>query len=133
MTIAKLISYCIAVAMAIVIYWAQTQVSLFDSPIPQLPWGVVSLVDLYAGFTLFGLWIAYKETVLKTFFWIIMIIMIFIGSIFMIYLNNDSGISFEITIPIFIFLWTALLIVLAKFFNYKWRVIFSDCLIIIFF
>ena len=67
MTIAKLISYCIAVAMAIVIYWAQTQVSLFDSPIPQLPWGVVSLVDLYAGFTLFGLWIAYKETVLKTF------------------------------------------------------------------
>ena len=51
-----------------------------------------------------------------------MIIMIFIGSIFMIYLNNDSGISFVITIPIFIFLWIALLIVLAKFFNDKWKV-----------
>ena len=51
-----------------------------------------------------------------------MIIMIFIGSIFMIYLNNDSGISFVITIPIFIFLWTALLIVLAKFINDKWKV-----------
>ena len=60
--------------------------------------------------------------IVKTFFWIIMIIMIFIGSIFMIYLNNDSGISFVITIPIFLFLWTALLIVLAKFFNYKWKV-----------
>ena len=60
--------------------------------------------------------------IVKTFFWIIMIIMIFIGSIFMIYLNNDSGISFVITIPIFLLLWTALLIVLAKFFNYKWKV-----------
>ena len=60
--------------------------------------------------------------IVKTFFWIIMIIMIFIGSIFIIYLNNDLGISFVITIPIFIFLWTALLIVLAKFFNYKWKV-----------
>ena len=51
-----------------------------------------------------------------------MIIMIFIGSIFIIYLNNDLGISFVIIIPIFIFLWTALLIVLAKFFNDKWKV-----------
>ena len=51
-----------------------------------------------------------------------MLIMIFIESIFMIYLNNDSGISFVITIPIFIFLWTALLIVLAKFINDKWKV-----------
>lgn len=51
-----------------------------------------------------------------------MIIMIFIGSIFIIYLNNDLGISIVITIPIFIFLWTALLIVLAKFINDKWKV-----------
>ena len=60
--------------------------------------------------------------IVKTFFWIIMIIMIFIGSIFIIYLNNDLGISFVITIPIFIFLWTTFLIVLAKFFNDKWKV-----------
>jgi hypothetical protein len=25
------------------------------------PWGIVSLVDLYAGFILFSLWIAYRE------------------------------------------------------------------------
>ena len=93
MTIAKLISYCIAVAMAIVIYWAQTQVSLFDSPIPQLPWGVVSLVDLYAGFTLFGLWIAYKETVLKTFFWIIGLIVLvnFTTALYVIYSINKAN------------------------------------------
>ena len=49
---------------------------IFDSPIPQLPWGIVSLVDLYAGFTLFGLWIAYKEPPLKTFFWVIGLILL---------------------------------------------------------
>jgi hypothetical protein len=93
MTIAKLISYCIAVAMAIVIYWAQTQVSLLDSPIPQLPWGVVSLVDLYAGFTLFGLWIAYKETMLKTFFWIIGLIVLgnFTTALYVIYSINKAN------------------------------------------
>ena len=46
MTITKLISYVITVAMIGVIIWAQSQVSLFDSPIPDLPWGIVSLVDL---------------------------------------------------------------------------------------
>ena len=92
MTIAKLISYCLAIAMTIVIFWAQTQVSIFDSPIPQLPWGVVSLVDLYAGFTIFGLWIAYKETPLKTFIWIIGLI--FLGNlataVYVIYSINKS-------------------------------------------
>ena len=60
--------------------------------------------------------------IVKIFFWLIMIIMTFIGTIFMIYLYNDLGISFLITIPIFIFLWIVLLIVLAKFFNDKWKV-----------
>ena len=76
MTIAKLISYCIVAAMTVVILWAQSQVSIFDSPIPQLPWGIVSLVDLYAGFTLFGLWIAYKEPPFKTFLWVIGLILL---------------------------------------------------------
>ena len=38
--------------MAGVIFWAQGEVAIFDSPIPDLPWGVVSLVDLYSGFVL---------------------------------------------------------------------------------
>ena len=76
MTIAKLISYCIAIAMTVVIFWAQSQVSILDSPIPELPWGVVSLVDLYAGFTLFGLLIIYKESLLKSFFWIVGLIVL---------------------------------------------------------
>ena len=92
MTIAKLISYCIAVAMTIVIYWAQTQVSILDSPIPELPWGVVSLVDLYAGFTLFGIWIAYKESLLKTFFWVIGLVVLgnLTTAVYVIYSINKS-------------------------------------------
>jgi hypothetical protein len=32
----------------------------------SMPWGIVSLVDLYTGFTLFSLWIFYREEKLPT-------------------------------------------------------------------
>ena len=66
MTITKIISYFITVTMTIVIIWAQSEVSIFESPIPSLPWGVVSLVDLYSGFILFSLWIFYKENIISS-------------------------------------------------------------------
>ena len=69
MTITKIISYFITLSMAGVIFWAQGEVAIFDSPIPDLPWGVVSLVDLYSGFVLFSLWVFYKERVLPAIFW----------------------------------------------------------------
>tara|TARA_Y100001936_G_scaffold27759_1_gene26070 strand:- start:342 stop:659 length:318 start_codon:yes stop_codon:yes gene_type:complete len=69
MTITKIISYFITLSMAGVIFWAQGEVTIFDSPIPNLPWGVVSLVDLYSGFTLFSLWIFYKEKVAHAIAW----------------------------------------------------------------
>lgn len=38
------------------------------------PWGIVSLVDLYAGFILFSLWIAYREkSVITTVVWVVLI------------------------------------------------------------
>ena len=40
MTITKVISYFISLAMISVILWAQNQTSLFDSIIPTLPWGI---------------------------------------------------------------------------------------------
>ena len=69
MTITKLISYVITVAMIGVIIWAQNQVSLFDSPIPDLPWSIVSLVDLYSGFILICVWIIYKEPLPTAIIW----------------------------------------------------------------
>jgi len=40
MTITKIISYFITLSMAGVIFWAQGEVTIFDSPIADLPWGV---------------------------------------------------------------------------------------------
>ena len=76
MTITKIISYAISASMIGVIVWAQNQVSLFDSTIPDLPWGIVSLVDLYGGFILVCLWIAYKESLPATILWTIFVLIL---------------------------------------------------------
>ena len=70
MTITKVIAYMITIAMVSTIFWAQNQVSVFDSTILSLPWGVVSLVDLYGGFILVGIWIFYKENTISALVWI---------------------------------------------------------------
>lgn len=64
--------------MAVVIFWAQSQVSILESPIPDLPWGTVSLVDLYTGFIFICFWIFYKEKMFNAIIW----------SIFMMVLGN---------------------------------------------
>jgi hypothetical protein len=41
------------------------------------PWGVVSLVDLYAGFLLFSLWIAFREkSAISAVIWIILMMVL---------------------------------------------------------
>ena len=92
MTITKLISYVITVAMIGVIICAQNQVSLFDSPIPDLPWGIVSLVDLYGGFILVCLWIAYKESLSATIIWSFFVLILgnLTTAIYVIYSINKS-------------------------------------------
>ena len=94
MTITKVIAYLITIAMVSTIFWAQSQVSLFDSTIPSLPWGIVSLVDLYAGFILIGIWISYKEKALSGLIWIffLMILGNLTTAIYVIYsLNKSKG------------------------------------------
>ena len=78
MTITKIFSYISALAMTVVISWAQSQVSILESPIPDLPWGTVSLVDLYTGFIFICFWIFYKEKMFNAIIW----------SIFMMVLGN---------------------------------------------
>jgi FtsH-binding integral membrane protein len=92
MTITKIISYFITLSMAVVIFWAQEEVTIFDSPIPNLPWGVVSLVDLYSGFVLFSLWIFYKENVLPAVIWIFFVMTLgsFTIALYVIYSINKS-------------------------------------------
>jgi hypothetical protein len=42
-----------------------------------MPWGIVSLVDLYVGFTLFSCWIVFREkAVLPSFIWVILMMVL---------------------------------------------------------
>ena len=97
MTITKIISYFITVTMTIVIIWAQSEVSIFDSPIPNLPWGIVSLVDLYSGFILFSLWIFYKENTIPSIVWTFFVMTLgsFTIALYVIYSINNSGGNIE--------------------------------------
>jgi hypothetical protein len=63
MRLAKLLSLVGMLAMTGVLVYAFT-VGDFLGEIRQLvamPWGIVSLVDLYVGFTLFSAWIVFRE------------------------------------------------------------------------
>lgn len=42
-----------------------------------MPWGIVSLVDLYVGFTLFSAWIVYREkTLLPSLIWVVLMMVL---------------------------------------------------------
>ncbi len=63
MKLAKLISILGMLAMTVVLYLGFTRGDFFGegSQLFAMPWGIVSLVDLYTGFTLFSCWIIYRE------------------------------------------------------------------------
>lgn len=63
------------------------------------PWGIVSLVDLYVGFTLFSLWIVYRESnyfVMALWIMAMMVLGFFTASVYIVYhsyrhLDNDKA------------------------------------------
>ena len=63
MKIAKIISILGMLAMTAVLIYGFTVGDFFGegSKLFAMPWGIVSLVDLYTGFTLFSMWIIYRE------------------------------------------------------------------------
>jgi len=63
MKIAKFISILGILAMTAVLIYGFTVGDFFGecSKLTSMPWGIVSLVDLYTGFTLFSAWIIYRE------------------------------------------------------------------------
>ena len=68
MNIAKMISILGLLAMTIAILYAFAfgNFVVEGAWITSHPWGIVSLVDLYVGFTIFSLWIVYREKSLAT-------------------------------------------------------------------
>lgn len=63
MKIAKLISILGILAMTAALVNGFTRGDFFGegSQLAAMPWGIVSLVDLYTGFTLFSAWIIFRE------------------------------------------------------------------------
>jgi len=57
------------------------------------PWGVMSLIDLYVGFTLFSMWIAFREkSKISSIIWIILIMILgfFTASLYILILFYKS-------------------------------------------
>jgi len=63
MRIAKAIALigCLAMAGVLVYGFVAGDFSGEGQVLLSMPWGIVSLVDLYVGFTLFSAWIVYRE------------------------------------------------------------------------
>ena len=63
MKLAKIISLLGVLAMTVVLIYGFTigDFSGEGGQLLSMPWGIVSLVDLYTGFTLFSGWIIYRE------------------------------------------------------------------------
>ncbi len=87
MKIAKLIAFLGVLAMGAILIYAFTvgDFAAEGSQLISMPWGIVSLVDLYVGFALFAMWIIYREPVRwQAAIWVVLLMVLgfFIGSLY---------------------------------------------------
>ena len=97
MNIAKGISILGILAMTAVLLYGFT-VGNFGQDgavLMQNPWGIVSMVDLYTGFTLFSMWIVYREkSIDRAIVWVVLMMVLgfFAGSLYaFLALNASKG------------------------------------------
>jgi hypothetical protein len=79
MKIAKFIALAGLLAMTIVLIYGFTagDFSAEGARLLDMPWGIVSLVDLYVGFILFSCWIVYREkAVLPSILWVLLMMVL---------------------------------------------------------
>ncbi len=96
MGVAKVIALLGIVAMTAVLIYAFTagDLSQEGSVLLSMPWGIVSLVDLYVGFTLFSGWIVYREkSLVRSVIWVVlmMILGFFTASLYVFIALQTSG------------------------------------------
>jgi hypothetical protein len=96
MRIAKIISIIGLLAMTVVLIFGITKGDIASEGawIISHPWGIVSLVDLYTGFALYSVWIAYRERSLAlTVLWIVLMMVLgfWAGALYMLLALNSSG------------------------------------------
>ncbi len=79
MKIGKLLSAFGMLAMTVVLIYGFTvgNFRINGSELLQNPWGVVSMVDLYTGFTLFSAWIVYREkSFVRSLIWVVLMMVL---------------------------------------------------------
>ncbi|MBS3784442.1 MAG: DUF1475 family protein [Anaerolineae bacterium] len=96
MKLAKAIALLGAVAMSAVLIYAFTTGNLSQegSVLLSMPWGIVSLVDLYVGFILFSGWIVYREkSVVRSVIWVVLMMVLgfFTASVYAFVALQTSG------------------------------------------
>lgn len=96
MKIAKAVSLLGILAMAVVLIYGFTvgDFLIDGAQLLSNPWGIVSLVDLYVGFTLFSGWIIYREkSVVRSIIWVFLMMTLgfFTGSLYTFIALQTSG------------------------------------------
>jgi hypothetical protein len=78
MTFAKIIALIGLLAMGIALLYGfgAGTLSQDGSALVKMPWGIVSLVDVYTGFVLFSGWILYRERNLWTALVLVILVMV---------------------------------------------------------
>ena len=79
MKIAKVIALLGLLAMTAVLVYGFTVGDFAGEgkELLSMPWGIVSLVDLYVGFALFSGWIVYREqSVLRSVVWVVLMMVL---------------------------------------------------------
>lgn len=96
MKYAKLIALLGLLAMTGILIYGFTvgNFSAEGAELLSMPWGIVSLVDLYVGFSLFSCWIVYREkALLPSVIWVIlmMILGFWFGALYTLIALQTSG------------------------------------------
>ena len=97
MKLAKVVALVGLLAMTGILVYAFTtgNFSQEGSELLSMPWGIVSLVDLYVGFALFSCWIAYRERAwLPSIVWIVLVMVLgfWTGALYtLIALQSSAG------------------------------------------
>lgn len=89
MKISKLLALTGVLAMTGVLIYGFSKGDFFvdGAEILANPWGIVSMVDLYVGFTLFSMWIAFREkSILVASVWIVLMMVLgfFTGALYVL-------------------------------------------------
>lgn len=96
MKVAKWLAVLVFLSMTGILIFAFSKGNFFEegSKLLAMPWGIVSMVDLYSGFILFSMWIVFREkAVLPSIIWVVMMMVMgfWAGALYTLLAMQSSG------------------------------------------